>query len=294
MRIVIAGSSGFLGRHLQGALRAQGHDVVPLVRRPERPGELSWDPSSGRFDPALLEDIDVVVNLAGSPTAGNPHSAKWAQELRESRVGTTGVLARAIAASDRKPAFLAGNGISFYGDHGKEYVEEDAASHGDALLSQVTRDWQAAADPAVAAGARVVILRTAPVLDRNSPPLKQQLLLFKAGLGGKLGNGQQFFPVISRRDWVSAVVHLAESDVSGPVNLCCPQVPTNAEFTRALAEQVHRPAVLGVPAAVIRVAAGPMAPEVLGSLRARPQALINSGFAFTDHDITEVLQAALL
>lgn len=294
MRILIAGSSGFLGRHLQGELRADGHEVVPLVRRQPNAGEISWDPASGHLDPAVLDGFDVVVNLAGSPTAGNPHSSRWARELRESRVGTTGTLARAIAASDHKPAFLAGNGISWYGDHGDEYVDEDADSRGDALLTSVTREWQAAAEPAAAAGARVVILRTAPVLDKDSAPLKQMLLQFKAGLGGKLGTGQQFFPVISRRDWVAAVGHLTRSNVAGPVNLCCPQVPTNAEFTRALARQVSRPAFLNVPAAAIKLAAGRMAPEVLGSLRTRPQALLDDGYAFHDHDITEVLRAALL
>lgn len=293
MRILIAGSSGFLGRHLQGALRARGHEVVPLVRRAPRAGELGWDPTSGHLDPRVLNGVEVVVNLAGSPLVGNPHSSKWRRELRDSRVGTTDVLARAIAASAGSPAFLAGNGISWYGDHGSDYLDEDADSRGDALLTRVTREWQAATGPAEAAGSRVVVLRTAPVLDRSNPPLQQQRLLFSAGLGGRMGSGQQFFPVISRRDWVGAVAHLVEGDVAGPVNLCCPQAPTNAEFTRALAEQVGRPAFAHVPAAAIRLAAGPMAPEVLGSVRARPKALIDSGYAFSDPDVTEVLRAGL-
>ena len=181
-----------------------------------------------------------MVNLAGSPTLGNPHSEKWARELRESRVTTTRVLAEAIATSDRKPAFLAGNGISYYGDRrdaGDPVLDESADSRGDALLTSVTRDWQAAAEPAAEAGARVCVLRTAPVMDRRSEPLKQLRLLFRAGLGGRLGDGSQHMPMISLRDWVGAAVHLAEhADASGPFNLCCPQTPTNAEFTEALAE----------------------------------------------------------
>lgn len=294
MRIAVAGSSGFLGTHLVSALRARGHQPIPLVRRPPKVGEVQWDPASERLDPAVLDGIDVVINLAGSPTAGNPHSKKWATELRQSRVRTTAVLARAIAESADKPAFLAGNGISFYGDHGSDYVDEHSAdSRGEALLTQVARDWQAATEPAQVSGSRVVILRTSPVLDAHSPPLKQLRLLFKAGLGGRLGSGRQYFPVISLRDWVGAVCHLVESDVEGPANLCCPQVPTNAEFTRALADRLGRPAFLAVPSVALKVAAGPMAPEVLGSVRARPQVLLEDGFDFTDHDVTEVLAAAL-
>ncbi len=294
MRIAIAGSSGFLGSHLVAVLRAKGHQPIPLVRRPPQVGELQWAPESGHLDPAALDGIDVVINLAGSPAAGNPHSGKWARELRESRVRTTSVLARAIAASGDRPAYLAGNGISFYGDHGNDYVDESTLdSRGDALLTQVARDWQAATEPAQAAGSRVVILRTAPVLDAASPPLKQLRLLFRAGLGGRLGAGSQYFPVISLRDWLGAVTHLAESEVQGPANLCCPQAPTNAEFTRALADRVGRPAIFKVPSSVLKVAAGSMAPEVLGSVRARPRVLLDDGYDFADHDVTEVLAAAL-
>jgi uncharacterized protein (TIGR01777 family) len=298
MRFLIAGASGFLGSRLRDSLRAAGHDVVSLVRRAPAQGrsgtdEAPWDPYSGTLDPGLLEQVDVVVNLAGSPTLGNPHSRKWAAALRTSRVTTTRVLAEAIGASSRRPAFLAGNGISFYGDHGAEPLTEAAGSAGDAFLTGVTLDWQAATQPALDAGARVCILRTAPVMDRHNPPLQQQLLLFKAGLGGRLGSGRQYQPIISLPDWVAAVTYLAEhAGVAGPVNLCCPETPTNAEFTRELARIVHRPAVLAVPAAVLRPAAGRMSPELLGSMRTVPQALLDSGFRFADVDVAAVLASA--
>ena len=134
---------------------------------------------------------------------------------------------------------------------------------------------------------------TAPVLDATSPPLSVQIPLFRAGLGARLGSGRQFFPHISARDWVAAVVFLAEQDVAGPVNLTIPEPATNAEFTRALAARVHRPAPLAVPAPLIRIAAGPMAPEVLGSVRAVPRALEDAGFRFVDPDTTAVVAAAL-
>ncbi|MFC6285774.1 TIGR01777 family oxidoreductase [Nocardioides sp. GCM10027113] len=293
--VVIAGASGFLGRHLSKSLIDRGHAVTALTRKQSSaPDESTWDPYEGKVDQGLIEEADVVVNVAGSPTAGNPHSEKWARELRESRVVTTQVLADAIAATDSKPVFLAGNAIAFYGDHGSEVLTEDADSRGDSLMTQVCREWQAAAEPAVDAGARVAILRTAPVMDRTSPPLKQLRLLFKTGLGGRLGDGRQYFPVISLRDWVAAVTWLAENDdLSGPVNLCCPTTPTNAEFTRALARAVNRPALTFVPAPVLKVAAGRMAPEVLGSQNLRPAALEAAGFSFRDRDVTSVLASAL-
>ena len=137
-------------------------------------------------------------------------------------------------------------------------------------------------------------LRTAPVMDRTSPPLKQLRLLFQAGGGARLGSGEQFMPMISLRDWVGAVSYLIESrDVSGAFNLCCPHTPTNAEFTKALASALHRKAFLAVPAPLMRVAAGDLAPELLGSVNARPAALERAGYDFEDEDVREVLAAAL-
>jgi uncharacterized protein (TIGR01777 family) len=295
MRVVIAGASGFLGTHLTEHLRVGGHDVTQLVRRPAGSSrESRWDPYAGEVDQSLIDRSDVVVNLAGVNVAGNPHSSKHAQEVLGSRVTTTDVLARAVARAERPPAFLAGNGISWYGDHGARELTEDSESRGDAFLTTVSRKWQGAAAPAVKAGARVCVLRTAVVLDRNSSPLKELSRLFSLGLGARIGNGRQFFPIISLRDWVGAVSYLAESrDVSGEFNLCCPTTPTNAEFTRTLAEAVNRPAFLFAPSAFLKVAAGRMAPELLGSLNVRPAALERAGYDFQDVDVREVLSAAL-
>lgn len=294
MHFLLAGSSGFLGTRLREHLVAEGHEVVRLVRRPPGPGEVQWDPYDARLDRAAVEETDVVVNLAGTPTLGNPHSQKWAGELKRSRVSTTRRLAEAIAASDRRPAFLAQNAIAGYGDHGADRVTESTDLTAQTLLGEVTREWQAATGPAVAAGARVCVLRTAVVLDRRSAPLKQQLVQFRAGAGGRLGNGQQYYPVITTRDWVHAAAFLAtHEEVSGPVNLSAPQPPTNAEFTEALAQRVHRPAVLPVPAAVLRLTAGPMAPELLNSVRVVPQVLLDAGFTFADPDVAAILDTAL-
>ncbi|WP_299057276.1 TIGR01777 family oxidoreductase [uncultured Nocardioides sp.] len=295
MKVVVAGSSGFLGSHLVRRLRERGHEVTRLVRRAsEGPDESTWDPDGGALDRTLVGGADVVVNLAGSPTAGNPHSKKWARELRESRIRTTSLLAGVIADAERKPAYLAGNGISYYGDHGSAVLTESADSRGDALLTSVTREWQAAADPAADAGARVCVLRTAPVMDRRAAPLKLLLPLFKAGLGARLGDGSQYMPMISCRDWVAATVHAAEHDtLSGPLNLVCPDVPTNAEFTQALASAVRRRAFFAAPSFVIDKAAGAMGDELLGSVRARPLALEESGFTFRDADVRDVIATGL-
>jgi uncharacterized protein (TIGR01777 family) len=295
MRFLIAGSSGFLGTQLRKALGEQGHDVVRLVRGDQSAADARrWDPYGAPLGVEVVDDVDVVVNLAGAPTLGNPHSQKWKHALEESRVRTTHTLAVAIAASDRKPAFLAGNGISIYGDRGDEVLTESSAPHGDHLLTHVSKVWQEAAGPAVDAGARVVFLRTSPVLDRRSAPLSLLLPLFKLGLGGPLGSGKQYFPTITTEDWVRAVIHCAEHDaVSGPVNLVLPEPPTNADFTKALAGALHRPAFVRAPALLIKPAAGDMAPELLGSVRAVPKALLDSGFVFHQPDIVSAVTAAL-
>ncbi|WP_235735026.1 TIGR01777 family oxidoreductase [Nocardioides alcanivorans] len=296
MHVVVAGASGVLGTALSRRLAFAGHEVTRLVRREARTGESRWDPYAGQVDQSVVDSADVVVNLAGAPTMGNPHSRRWATALEESRVVTTRVLATSIARahdSGAAPAMLAGNGISWYGDHGDQRLDESAASRGDAFLTRVTRVWQEATTPALEAGARVVVLRTAPVLHRSSAPLKQLTLSARLGLATRIGRGQQFFPVISRRDWVGAVTHLTTAPVSGPVNLCCPETATSAEFTRALADAVHRPSLLVAPAPLVKIAAGRMAPEVLGSIRAVPSALLQSGYEFHDTDVRDVIATGL-
>lgn len=298
VQVLVAGSSGFLGSHLVTSLREAGHDVTRLVRREAQAAdEVSWDPYRSEIDQAAVDAADVVVNLAGSPTVGNPHSSAWASKLRESRVTTTLVLAEAVARSHRgdrgTPALVAGSAVAFYGDHGTELVDETGSSNGGAFMTSVVREWEAATVTARRAGARVCVVRTSPVMDRTNAPLRQMVPLFKAGLGARLGDGRQFFPMISLRDWIGGVSHLIESGISGPANLCCPITPTNQEFTAALAGAVGRRARLVVPSKVLELGAGRVAPDLLGSVRVAPAALSASGYQFADHDVRDVLAAAL-
>jgi len=295
MHVVIAGSSGFLGTHLTDRLRERGHEVIRLVRRAaEAADESEWHPERDAIDADLVGRADVVVNVAGSRLFGNPRSHRWQRALRESRVETTRVLAEAIARADTPPAFLANNATAYYGDHGSETVTEASDSRGDAFMTRVTREWEAAAGPAVEAGSRVCVLRTAPVLARGGDTMNILVPLFKLGLGTRLGDGRPYFPVVSMRDWVGAAALLAEHpSASGPVNVCCPETPTNAEFTAAFAREVHRPALLAVPGRVLALGAGPAAPELLRSMNLRPAALLDLGYRFEDPDAAAVMASAL-
>ena len=295
MRVVVAGGSGLLGSHLIARLRAEGHQVVRLVRRPvEAADESWWDPYAGEVDHSVIESADVVANTAGASLLASPHSQKWASRMRESRVRTTATLARAIADVGGGPAFLAGNGSSVYGDHGVEPVTEESDSRGDALLTRITRDWEDATTPAAEAGSRVCVLRTAPVADRRNPLYRLQVPIFRLGLGARLGSGEQYFPLVSLRDWVGAAVHLAgHPTASGPFNICCPETPTNADYTRTLARLLGRRAVLAAPAPLLRVAGGMMAPEMLNSVNLVPAALLACGYEFADPDVRSVLATML-
>jgi uncharacterized protein (TIGR01777 family) len=294
MRFLIAGASGFLGSRLRDSLVLAGHDVTALVRREPGAGQAQWDPYAGRLDLDLVEKADVVVNLAGAPTLGNPHSKRWATELRDSRVTTTRVLAEAIATSGRRPDFLAGNGISFYGDRGDEVLTE-ASSGGRGFLADVVGQWEAAADPARAAGLRVVHLRTGPVQTAAGAGLPKQALMFRLGIGGRLGSGRQWLSWISLDDVAGAYLHaLTRQDLEGPVNAVAPNPVTNAEFTATLARILRRPAFLHVPAFAPRLVLGEAADELLFvSQRALPARLRATGYRFQLPELEPALRQTL-
>ena len=295
MRVAVAGSSGFLGSHLVAALRSDGHAVVRLVRRPpDGPDEVRWDPSAGVLAPEALAHVDAVVNVTGA-TIGRPWwSDAYRRKIRDSRVGPTATLARAVAALDHRVAVLLNaSAVGYYGDTGDRPVDEQSPP-GQGFLPDLAQAWEAATAPAADAGARVVRLRTGLPLHRDGGLLKPMLLPFRLGLGARLGSGRQYLPWISLADWLGAVRFLlARRDVAGPVNLTGPDPVTNAEFTRVLADVLHRPAVLVVPGAALKLALGPFGAEVLVSQRVLPGVLTRSGYAFQHTDLAAALRAAL-
>jgi uncharacterized protein (TIGR01777 family) len=294
MRIVIAGSSGFLGARLVRALTADGHKVQRLVRRePRTATETRWDPSRRHVDPGVIADAEAVVNLAGANVGGRRWTRAYKRELRDSRVDTTATLARAIAETGRPTVLLNSSAVGFYGDTGDRPVDERAPS-GTGFLADLCREWEAATAPAEDAGVRVAHLRTGLPLDRDGGFLKPLMLIFKLGAGGKLGSGEQYLPWISLPDWLAAVRLLLErDDLAGPVNLTGPNPVTNTAFTRALGERLHRPALIPVPRFGLRVALGEFGDEALASQRVLPGVLTRAGFDFRYRDVTSALRWAV-
>lgn len=292
MRIVVSGASGLIGTALVPQLRAQGHTVFRLVRRPPaHADELAWDPRTGEFDPAAWVDVDAVINLSGAGVGDRRWTAAYKKEILDSRVDATRSIATAIAGLERKPAVLINaSAIGWYGETGQRAVDESDRG-GDDFLAEVCSQWEAATAPADDAGIRTVLLRTGLVMDSHGGALARMIPLFKAGIGGRLGNGQQWWSWISLRDEIRAILHLLTHDVAGPVNLVSPNPVTNQEFTAALARALHRPALLPVPAFALRIVLGGFSTEVLGSKRILPTVLTESGFAFSDPHVLPTLEA---
>ncbi|MFI5731261.1 TIGR01777 family oxidoreductase [Kribbella sp. NPDC051587] len=293
MKYVLAGASGFLGQSLARDLAADGQDVIRLVRRtPSAPGELQWDPARGELDLAGISDADVLINLAGA-NIGRPWTPTYRKTLRESRVTTTATLANAAAQLEKRPTLITQSGVGGYGlDCGDEILTEDSPL-GDGFLADVVRVWEGALEPARAAGCRVASLRTGVVLARKAPAFQLLTLPFRFGVGGRFGSGKQYFPVISLTDWLRAARFVADHDtLTGPVNVTIPTPATNAEVAAAIGAALHRPALVPVPAAVMRLALGEFAWELLGSNRTLPTRLESAGFTFTYPTAPEAVSAA--
>lgn len=283
MRIVIAGSSGLIGSALTDSLRASGHTVVRLVRRePYNDDEFGWDPESFGVPPDSLQGADAVINLGGVPVAGWRWTGRFRQELRDSRITPTEVLAEGAAMAG-VPVLLNASATGFYGNTGDHTCSETDHA-GEGFLAELVTDWEAAATKAIEGyDTRVAFLRTAPVLSARGGILGKLRLPFKLGLGGPIGDGRQFFSWISLVDEVRAIEYLLTNEIAGPVNLTAPNPVRFNEFARDLAQSVHRPSVLRVPAFAATIAGGEMAREmILYSQRVVPSVLTDHGFEF-DH-----------
>ncbi|MEU3218068.1 TIGR01777 family oxidoreductase [Streptomyces sp. NPDC006971] len=294
-RIAVSGASGLIGAALVRSLRADGHEVVRLVRHPARAGdEVEWSPERRYVDVAGLVGCDAVVHLAGAGVGDHRWTPAYKQEIRESRVHGTTAVAEALASLDVPPKVLvSGSAIGYYGDTGDRAVDESAPA-GTGFLPSVCVEWEAATAAAQEAGVRTVHARTGLVVGRAGGAWGRLFPLFRAGLGGRLGDGRQYWSFIALHDEVAALRHILDTEsLSGPVNLTGPDPVTNAEVTAAMGRVLRRPTLLTAPAPALRLVLGDFAEEVLASQRVLPGRLLDSGFAFAFPGIDAAIRAAL-
>lgn len=294
-RVAIAGASGLIGSALARSLRADGHEVVRLVRRaPRGEDEVRWDPEAQRVDTAGLAGCTAVVNLAGAGVASRRWTAAYKVKLRAGRVLGTAALAEAVASLDVPPrVFVNGSAIGFYGDTGDRAVDESAPP-GEGFLPSLCVEWEEATAAAQEAGIRTVLARTGLVVARAGGAWGPLFPLFTAGLGGRLGNGRQYWSFISLHDEVAALRHIIDTpSLSGPVNLTAPEPVTNREVTAAMGRVLRRPTLFAVPSPALRLVLGEVADDVLGSTRAVPARLLESGFTFAFPTVESAVRAAL-
>ncbi|WP_067463346.1 TIGR01777 family oxidoreductase [Actinomadura macra] len=295
MKVTVTGSSGLIGSALVRSLRADGHEVLRLVRRePAAADEARWSPADGCVEVAAVDGADAVVHLAGAGVGDRLWTASYKRRIRDSRLSGTRTLAEAIAAADRRPSVLVcGSAIGFYGDTGDRTVDEKAGM-GRGFLAELVRDWEAAATPAREVGVRVVHPRAGVVLARSGGLLGRTLPLFRLGLGGRLGDGRQWISWISLDDQIAALRFLIDHEIAGPVNVTAPNPVTNEDFTRALGRSLGRPARLAVPKFALRAALRGFADEgPLVSQRVLPRRLEKAGFRFTHTELSAALEAVL-
>ena len=295
MNVLVSGASGFVGSALVPFLNRAGHKVTPVARRSatETVRAPWWNPAANEIDLGS-DPIDAVIHLAGENIAQR-WTAQAKKRIRESRVDATRLLATALAKRAPRPrVLLCASAIGIYGDRGDEVLTEESQA-GEGFLAELCREWEAAALPAADAGIRVVHMRFGVLLDPSGGALKNMLPPFRAGVAGRLGSGKQFISWVIRHDAVRAIDHaLNAPELRGPVNVVSPHSVTNAEFTRTLARVLGRPAILHMPAFVLRLLAGEMANEaLLASARVVPELLEKGGFRFEDAELEPALRKLL-
>ncbi len=292
--IIVTGARGFIGSAVCSALESRGDRVVRVGRGAD--ADVQWPAIGAGFGAdtaAVIGTARAVVHLAGA-TISERWTAAHKRAIRESRVNLTDVLARAIAAAPTPPALISGSAVGIYGDRGDEWLTE-ASSPGSDVLGTLARDWEAATLPASKVGARVVLMRTGVVFGSGGGMLGKLKLPFSLGLGARLGSGRQWLSWIALDDAVQFVLRAIDDPaMSGAYNLCAPTPVTNAEFTDTFARVLHRRALVGTPAFVLRAAFGEMADGVLlASQRVRPARLIEMGFPFRFSDAAVALRHAV-
>ncbi len=281
MNVLISGATGLIGSALIPELEAGGHAVTRLSRSQSGPDTIRWDPEAGTIE-GDLEGTDAVVHLAGESIAQGRWNPQKKQQILESRVKGTRLLAEKISGLPTPPkVMVSASAVGYYGDRGDEVLTEESSSGTD-FLAGVCREWEAAAEPARQGGIRVVHPRLGIVLSPKGGALGTTLPIFKLGGGGKIGGGNQWWSWVALDDVVGSIVHaLTEETVEGPVNVGSPNPMTNAGYTKVLGKVLGRPTVLPLPAPVIRVMLGEVADSLLlASGRMRPAKLEATGYEF--------------
>lgn len=297
-RFAVTGSSGLVGTALIRAIEARGGTALRLSRKSSVTRDqrsLLWDPASGIHDMSGFPGVDAVVHLAGENIASGRWTEAKKQRIRDSRVIGTRRLCESLAALPTRPEVLiCASAIGFYGDRGAQVVSE-ADESGSGFLPDVCRQWEQATQPAAEAGIRVVNLRIGVVLAREAGALKEMLLPFRLGLGGRIGAGSQYWSWISLPDLVRAILFTADTPaLAGPVNAVAPEAATNTEFTRVLGRVLRRPTVFPLPAFVARLVLGEMARDLLlASIRVAPDQLHHHGFQFQHAELEPALRFIL-
>jgi uncharacterized protein (TIGR01777 family) len=290
MNILISGASGLIGSELVPYLKVQGHSVF-ILNRNNKDSSFNWDPSTGHIQLDSNIELDAVINLNGVNIGDQRWSPERKQQITQSRINSTDLLARTIAKLPNPPkVFLSASAIGFYGDTGSHTVDEKSPL-GNNFLSKIVEPWEQAALPAKTAGIRTVLMRSGVVITPKGGALKKMLLPFKLGLGGRVGSGQQYMSWISLSDELRAIEFLLNSDVSGPVNLTSPTPVSNQNFTKALGRALNRPTIFPMPEFVVKAIFGEMGDLLLlGSSRVLPSVLIEKGFIFNHNFIDDAFR----
>jgi len=296
LNILVSGSTGLIGSVLCTELAKSRHRVLRLVRStPAQENEIGWDPSSGKLNKSDLEGLDAVVHLAGESIASGRWTAEKRRRIRRSRTQGTLLLAQSLAELADPPKVLVSvSAVGYYGDRGEELLNEDSGA-GSGFLSEVCRAGEGATAPAAARGIRVVIPRLGMVLSAAGGALASMLPVYRLGIGGKIGNGQQYVSWIAIDDVLGIILHAINRDsVRGPVNAVSPNPVTNSVFAKTLARELSRPAVFALPAFAARLAFGKMADEaLLSSSKVSPARLIESGYEFAFPELEGALRHIL-
>lgn len=296
MHVAITGSSGLVGSALQKQLSGGDYRIARMVRR-EATGdnEIRWDPNGEKTDTAALDGVDGVVHLAGENIAAGRWTEKLKQKIRDSRVPPTRKLCEDLAHLEKKPSVLVcASAIGYYGEAGDTILDESSPA-GEGFLSETVKEWEAATQPAIDAGIRVVNLRIGVILSPDGGALKQMLTPFKLGVGGRVGSGKQYWSWVALDDIVGAIEFaLTHDELSGPVNGTSPNPVTNTEFTKVLGKVLGRPTIFPMPAFAARLALGEMADELLlTSSRIVPKKLEAAGYQFQYPDLEMALRHLL-